>query len=442
VGGYTITGAQGSLAAGNYDFTTFNNGTLTVNPATLTVAANDAIKTYGDPNPAFTAGYDGFVLGQDASVLGGTLGFTTAAGDSSDVGNYAVTPGGLSSTDYTITYADGTLTVNPATLTVTANDAIKHFGQGNPDFTASYDGFVLGQDASALGGSLAFTTTALGSSYVGGYAVTPGGLSSTNYAITFNTGTLTILAFAGDVNQDGSANSLDIDAIYYHFDAPASSQWKVDGDDQPVGQNDVTYELNNYFHTNYGDANLDGKTDFLDFQTLLNDWQAKNVGWAGGDFNGDGVVDFLDFQNLLNHWNPSGWNFAPEQVSEQTTPAGSGIGRTTMAVGSQPLLMVANQIATAAVSVSTAPATTGILSSGGSLIQAGATLAPARSGLNSESIHVADLLAISTTSSASVYISAAKATVPSHRTNLADGSWTSDNDKVDLLTPLIKPVVA
>jgi hypothetical protein len=34
------------------------------------------------------------------------------------------------------------------------------------------------------------------------------------------------------------------------------------------------------------------------------------------------------------------------------------------------------------------------------------------------------------------------AAVLSHRSSLTDGSWTSDYDKVDLLTQLIKPVVA
>ena len=38
----------------------------------------------------------------------------------------------------------------------------------------------------------------------------------------------------GDVNHDGLLNSLDIDAIYHHFGAPATSQWKVDGRGTPV----------------------------------------------------------------------------------------------------------------------------------------------------------------------------------------------------------------
>jgi hypothetical protein len=121
----------------------------------------------------------------------------------------------------------------------------------------------------------------------------------------------------GDVNLDGVVNAADIDAIYAHFGALATSQWKVAPDNNPVAQEDVTYELQNILHTNYGDANLDGKTDFVDFQTLLNHWQAKG-GWACGDFNGDGVIDFLDFQMLLNYWNPGGWKFAPSGAASDS----------------------------------------------------------------------------------------------------------------------------
>ncbi|MGA2501427.1 MAG: hypothetical protein ABSH20_27110, partial [Tepidisphaeraceae bacterium] len=79
---------------------------------------------------------------------------------------------------------------------------------------------------------------------------------------------------SGDTNGDGFVTSLDIDAIYKNFGASASSQWKVDGGSGVVDQGDVTYELNHYFHTSYGDANLDTYTDFTDFQTLLDHWQS------------------------------------------------------------------------------------------------------------------------------------------------------------------------
>jgi hypothetical protein len=135
----------------------------------------------------------------------------------------------------------------------------------------------------------------------------------------------------GDTNRDGVLNWVDITVIYRHLSVapyqdwpqppmPYNAQYDVNGDGV-VSQADVTYELNHYFLTSYGDANLDKTTDFVDFQTLLNNWQAvgPTVGWNQGDFNGDGVVDFLDFQMLLNYWNPGGWNIASSQVPEPAT---------------------------------------------------------------------------------------------------------------------------
>src|SRR5439155_17269458 len=86
---------------------------LIVNRAPLMVTAKNASKVYGQANPAFTASYSGFVNGDTASSLGGTLSFSTPATSSSAVGTYAITPSGVAATNYTITFVNGTLTVNP-----------------------------------------------------------------------------------------------------------------------------------------------------------------------------------------------------------------------------------------------------------------------------------------------------------------------------------------
>jgi hypothetical protein len=69
-------------------------------------------------------------------------------------------------------------------------------GEANPTFTVSYNGFVLGEGPSVLGGTLWFSTTATASSPPGTYAITPGGLTSSNYTITFVSGTLTVLSYS------------------------------------------------------------------------------------------------------------------------------------------------------------------------------------------------------------------------------------------------------
>ena len=119
----------------------------------------------------------------------------------------------------------------------------------------------------------------------------------------------------GDANRDGLVNAADIDAIYHNFGAPATSQWKVDGDGTAVNQGDVTYELHTYFHTNYGDATLDGKVGIDDFSVLLAHWGANSAGWAEGDFTGDGKVNIDDFSILLSNW---GWTSSSQSMILET----------------------------------------------------------------------------------------------------------------------------
>jgi hypothetical protein len=60
-------------------------------------------------------------------------------------------------------------------------------------FTASAAGFVNGDTFASLSGALAFATSATAQSAVGAYPVTPSGLSSSNYVITFVTGALSVV---------------------------------------------------------------------------------------------------------------------------------------------------------------------------------------------------------------------------------------------------------
>ncbi|TVQ34920.1 MAG: filamentous hemagglutinin N-terminal domain-containing protein [Geminicoccaceae bacterium] len=170
------------------------DGSITVLPAALTITADDAARLRGEANPDFTASFDGFVLGETVADLDGALAFTTPATPSSNVGAYAITPSGLGATNYVLTFEDGTLTVNPVQLTVTADDAARPAGAANPPFTASFDGFVLGETVADLAGSLSFTTPATPASPPGAFPITPGGLSATNYLLSFVDGTLTINA--------------------------------------------------------------------------------------------------------------------------------------------------------------------------------------------------------------------------------------------------------
>ena len=100
-------------ANGNYTVTAINPGTLTISTAPLTVTANNAARTEGQPNPPFSATYAGLKNGETPALLGGALAFSTPATIASPPGPYAITPSGQTATNYTITYVDGVLTVTP-----------------------------------------------------------------------------------------------------------------------------------------------------------------------------------------------------------------------------------------------------------------------------------------------------------------------------------------
>ncbi len=103
---------------------------LTVTPAPLTITASNMSKVYGAALPALSATYSGFVNGETPASLTTPPKFTTDATASSPVvaGGYPITATGAVDGNYTITYATGTLTVTPASLTITADNVSKVYG--------------------------------------------------------------------------------------------------------------------------------------------------------------------------------------------------------------------------------------------------------------------------------------------------------------------------
>jgi len=177
---------------------------LTVTKATLTVTIANKSVNYGGTTPAFTSSYGGFVNGDDASSLTGTLTYTTNAVsngsglDTSNVGSYYIHASGISSSDYNISYANGTLTVNPVALTLTAANKTVVYGATMPSFNATGNGFVLGQGMSYLSTQPTCVTTATSSngkdtSPPGGYDISCSGAAATNYSpINYVDGTLSV----------------------------------------------------------------------------------------------------------------------------------------------------------------------------------------------------------------------------------------------------------
>ena len=84
---------------------------FSVGKAALTVTADNVTIAYGEPKPEFTAQINGFVNGEGKGDLTGTLEFDCAYAAGSPVGTYPITPSGLTSDNYSISFVDGTLTV-------------------------------------------------------------------------------------------------------------------------------------------------------------------------------------------------------------------------------------------------------------------------------------------------------------------------------------------
>src|SRR4029450_12509249 len=91
--------------------------------------------------------------------------------------------------NYQSSSAAVSIAIAAAPLTVQTNNSTKVYGAALPSFTASGAGFVNGESMASLSGTLAFSTSATAASAPGSYSVTPAGVSSANYRITFAAGT-------------------------------------------------------------------------------------------------------------------------------------------------------------------------------------------------------------------------------------------------------------
>jgi|GEM_PF-2078110 len=184
VTGSTLSGAK----SGNYSLTEVSGLFADITPKSISVTAAAKSKVYGSSDPALT--YTASTLYSGDSYTGV---LARAAGDT--VGSYAINQGDLTAgSNYSIAFTGANLTVTPAALTITANDATKFYGQADPVFTASMTGFVNGETDAVVNGLSLSRTPGSG---VGDYPIIPGGATAANYNITYVNGTLTIKASTG-----------------------------------------------------------------------------------------------------------------------------------------------------------------------------------------------------------------------------------------------------
>ncbi|MBT8584837.1 filamentous hemagglutinin N-terminal domain-containing protein [Polynucleobacter paneuropaeus] len=217
-GGIIASGASGT-GLSNYAIV-YIPGTLTVNKAVLNVTADAQSMTYGaNALPSLTATISGFANSQtlaSSGVTGSAALSTTAtayngtAGSASVAGGYTITPtvGSLSAANYSFNYVNGTLTITPATLTITANADSKVYGATSTTAGLNYNAGVAvsatGYSATGLVNGDTITNVNFSSTggsntaNVGTYTITPTSetgstrTNSSNYNIVFNPGTMTV----------------------------------------------------------------------------------------------------------------------------------------------------------------------------------------------------------------------------------------------------------
>jgi hypothetical protein len=220
----TYLGAATCHGFGNSNYSvTFVPGDVTIRP-TLNVTTGNIFKKYGAPISAtITPKYVGFIDGDNASNLTTPATCSTTATVASHAQtSWSITCSGATSAKYYITYdTNNAVIVQRAPVTVTAVAAPVAYGT-TPTVTPSYNGFVLGENASAL--TTVPTCSSSAGTAVNTYpgAATCSGAAANDYSFSYVAGdvtitkaTLTITASDG-TGTYGSAPSA-ITPIYLGF---------------------------------------------------------------------------------------------------------------------------------------------------------------------------------------------------------------------------------
>lgn len=157
--GVTVTGAQTNVGmgytataseltgekAGNYKLPTANTTTFAISKAALTITADDKNVIYGSAAPTYTYSYSGFVNDETAEVITTAPTVTCSYTSNSNAGTYDIVPSGGEATNYSFTYENGTLTVEPKTVkddpdTEAGESAVTIVMTDIPEGNFTYDG--------------------------------------------------------------------------------------------------------------------------------------------------------------------------------------------------------------------------------------------------------------------------------------------------------------
>ena len=192
----------GGTSIGNYQLAASGQQTTTTADITqkaLTVTANNHSITYGDAPANNGVEYSGFVNEETSTVLGGTLAYAYNYTQKGNVGSYTITPSGLTSSNYDISFVPGTLTVAKKDVTVSGITASNKTYDGNTTATiitgnASFSELLEGDALTVstsgtfdnanvgTGKTVTFGTLTLGGTSIGNYQLAASGQQTTTTA--------------------------------------------------------------------------------------------------------------------------------------------------------------------------------------------------------------------------------------------------------------------
>jgi uncharacterized repeat protein (TIGR03803 family) len=199
-GTYPIT--IGGAVDPNYTIT-YETGVLTVIGLLQHITLPDSVVTYGQADTALATASSGLPVTYTSSNPAVATITTDQQIHITGVGTTVITVNQAGDADYASMTTGFTFQINPATLTITANNASMVYLQPYPVFGVSYSGFVYGQDTTLVTTKPVLTTTASPGAYPGAYIINVGGtvLTPDNYTIVYGSGTLTITPVGGDQNN-------------------------------------------------------------------------------------------------------------------------------------------------------------------------------------------------------------------------------------------------
>jgi len=187
-----------SLSAGsNYDLTV-GTANLVISKKAGVVTPDAKTITFGDSDPTFTYTISG--VPDDYTLdTPPTCGVT---GAHANAGQYTISCTGGADKNFDLTQtATAKLTVNKASVVVTAKNASKVYGAADPTFGSTFTGV----EALTVGANCGVTGA---HSNAGDYTIECGGGSAgPNYEVTYNTGTLTVTKAALTLTADNKSRT-------------------------------------------------------------------------------------------------------------------------------------------------------------------------------------------------------------------------------------------